>query len=63
MIFVEPRRNRVNVMRTQNSEERFKAYAGKIIKEIHIEVLPPYGTSVYDTTYLEMDLGGLKMRE
>lgn len=41
MIFVEPRRNRVNVMRTQNSEERFKAYAGKIIKEIHIEVLPP----------------------
>lgn len=60
MIFVEPRRNRVNVMRTQNSEERFKAYAGKIIKEIHIEVLPPYGTSVYDTTYLEMDLGWLK---
>ena len=60
LIFVNPKRNRVNVMRTQNSEARFEAYAGKIIQKINIKVLPPYGTSVYDTTYAEMDLGWLK---
>lgn len=60
MIFVNPRPNRVNVMRTQNSEDRFTEYAGKKIKEVNIKVLPPYGTSVYDTTYSEQDLGWLK---
>ena len=52
LIFVNPKRNRVNVMRTQNSEARFEAYAGKIIQKINIKVLPPYGTSVYDTCLL-----------
>lgn len=60
MIFVNPRPGRVNVMRTQNSEERFMEYAGKRIKSIDIKVLPPYGTSVYDTSYSELDLGWLK---
>lgn len=60
LIFVNPKRNRVNVMRTQNSEDRFRQYAGKIIHKINIKILPPYGTSVYDTTYTEQDLGWLR---
>ena len=60
MVFVNPHRGCLNVMRTQNSEERFKAYSGKVIHDISIVVLPPYGTSVYDTTYFEEDMGWLK---
>lgn len=60
MVFVNPRRGYLNVMRTQNSEERFKAYSGKVIHDISIVVLPPYGTSVYDTAYFEEDMGWLK---
>lgn len=60
LIFVNPFPGHVNVMRTQNSEERFMEYAGKKIKDISIKVLPPYGTSVYDTTYYEEDLGWLR---
>ncbi len=61
LIFVNPRRNRVNVMRTQNSEDRFKEFYGEKIRSIHIKVLPPYGTSVYDMTYSEQDLGWLRV--
>lgn len=60
MVFVNPRSGYLNVMRTQNSEERFRRYAGKTIERITIKVLPPYGTSVYDTTYIEEDMGWLK---
>ncbi len=60
LIFVNPRPNRLNVMRTQNSEDRFRGYRGKIIAQIHVKILPPYGTSVYDTTYSEQDLGWWK---
>lgn len=61
MIFVDPKPRRLNVMRTQNSEARFRPYAGKTIKNIYIKVLPPYGTSVYDTTYNEDDMQRLKV--
>lgn len=61
LVFVDPRPGRVNVMRTENSEERFKKFSGKIIKNIYIKVLPPYGTSVYDTTYNEESLGWLRL--
>lgn len=60
LVFVNPVPDRINVMRTQNSEERFAEYAGKTIKNISIKVLPPYGTSVYDTTYYEESLGWLQ---
>ena len=60
MVFVNPRPGYLNVMRTQNSEERFRAYRGKTIHAIDIKVLPPYGTSVYDTTYFEEDMSWLK---
>lgn len=60
MVFVNPRRGAVNVMRTQNSEERFRKFAGKKIHQVNIKVLPPYGMSVYDTTYFEEDMGWLK---
>ena len=61
MVFVSPKRGRLNVMRTQNSEERFKAFRGKEIREISVKVLPPYGTSVYDTSYYEEDISWLKL--
>lgn len=61
LIFINPKHNRVNVMRTQNSEERFKDFSGEKIRSIYIKVLPPYGTSVYDTTYSEQDLGWLRV--
>ncbi len=60
LIFVNPKYNRINVMRTENSEERFQEYAGKTIRDIRIKILPPYGTSVYDTTATEQDLGWLR---
>lgn len=60
LIFVNPKRNRVNVMRTQNSEDRFRDFAGERIHSIDFKVLPPYGTSVYDTAYSEQDLGWLR---
>lgn len=60
LVFVNPRPGRINVMRTQNSEERFRKYAGKVIHDVSIRVLPPYGMSVYDTTYFEEDMGWLK---
>lgn len=60
LIFVNPKPNRVNVMRAQNSEDRFRPFAGKRIRQIQVKVLPPYGTSVYDTTYSEQDLGWLR---
>lgn len=60
LVFVNPRSGKINVMRTQNSEERFKRYEGKRIRQLNVKVLPPYGMSVYDTTYVESDLGWLK---
>ena len=61
MVFVSPKRGQVNVMRTQNSEERFKAFRGKEIREVSVKVLPPYGSSIYDTTYYEEDISWVKM--
>lgn len=60
MVFVNPKPGYISVMRTQNSEERFRPYRGKIINNVNIKVLPPYGTSVYDTTYFEEDMSWLK---
>lgn len=61
MVFVSPKRGRVNVMRTQNSEERFRGFKGKEIRDVAIKVLPPYGSSVYDTTYYEDEISWLKV--
>lgn len=60
LVFVNPRPGHLNVMRTQNSEERFRDYRGKIINSITVRILPPYGTSVYDTTYYEEEMSWLK---
>lgn len=60
MVFVNPKRGYLNVMRTQNSEERFREYTGKIINSLSVKILPPYGSSVYDTTYIEEDMDWLK---
>ena len=60
LIFVNPKSNQVNVMRTENSELRFRPYAGKQIGKIVLKILPPYGYSVYDTLYSEDELGWVK---
>lgn len=60
MVFVNPRRGYLNVMRTQNSEERFRDFKDKMINSVTIKILPPYGSSVYDTTYMEEDMDWLK---
>lgn len=62
LFFVNPKKNRVNVMRTQNSEERFRVYAGKVIEDIRIVVLPPFGVSVYDTSFVEVDAGWIQRK-
>ncbi|MGL5682326.1 MAG: hypothetical protein ACRDDZ_04620 [Marinifilaceae bacterium] len=56
LVFVDPRPRRVNVMRVENTEQRFLPYEGKIIDSIDVVVLPPYGRSVYDLTYQDSTL-------
>ena len=60
MFFVNPHKGSLNVIRTQNSEERFRQFQGKKIRHISVKILPPFGTSVYDTNYVEEDIGWLK---
>ena len=49
MIFVNPRKYNIDIVETENSEDRYKPYRGKMIREIRVKVLPPFGTSVNDT--------------
>ncbi len=60
LFFIHPPSGKLKVVHTQNSEERFRAFEGKRIGEIRIIVLPPYGTSVYDTTALRNDINWWK---
>lgn len=60
LIFVDPKPNRIPIMRIENSEERFEEHAGKTIGTIDVKVLPPYGRSVYDTSYVDANLAWLK---
>lgn len=60
MFFVNALSGNINVLNTQNSEDRFKNYRGKTIRNVSIKVLPPYGTSVYDTVYNEGDVSWWK---
>lgn len=60
MFFVNPASGSINVLSTQNSEERFENYRGKTIGKISIKVLPPYGATVYDTAYVESDISWWK---
>ena len=56
MIFVNPRKINIDIVQTENSEDRYKPYRGKTIRDIHVKVLPPFGTSVNDTTPLQDSL-------
>lgn len=60
MFFVNPASGNINVLNTQNSEDRFKDFRGKTIRLISIVVLPPYGTNVYDSVYNEGDVSWWK---
>ncbi len=56
MIFVNPRKINIDIVQTENSEDRYKPYRGKTIRDIYVKVLPPFGTSVNDTTPLQDSL-------
>ena len=56
MVFVNPRKINIDVLKTQNSEERYRAYQGKIIRRIDVKVLPPFGSSVKDTVLIRDSL-------
>ena len=60
MFFVNAASGNINVLHTQNSEDRFKDFRGKTIRLISIKVLPPYGTNVYDSVYNEGDISWWK---
>ena len=60
MFFVNAASGNIDVLNTQNSEDRFKDFKGKTIRIISIKVLPPYGTSVYDSVYNEGDVSWWK---
>ena len=56
MIFVNPRKINIDIVETENSEDRYKPYRGKTIRDIYVKILPPFGTSVNDTTPLQDSL-------
>lgn len=56
MVFVNPRKINIDIVETENSEDRYKPYRGKIIRDIHVKILPPFGSSVNDTTLLQDSL-------
>lgn len=55
MIFINPRKYNIDIVETENSEDRYQPYRGKIIRDIHVKVLPPFGTSVNNTASLQQD--------
>ncbi|MDR0981898.1 MAG: hypothetical protein LBM07_01465 [Culturomica sp.] len=60
LIFTNPSSKRIGVMSTQNSEDRFIPYKGKQIRNIEVEILPPYGSSFNDSTDKKEDLPPLE---
>lgn len=60
MIFVNPQKINIEVLESQNSEDRYRKYKGKIIHDIHVKILPPFGTSVHDTIYRKESLDWLR---
>ena len=49
MVFVNPRKVNIDVVKAENSEERYRPYEGRVIRDIHVKVLPPFGVSIRDT--------------
>jgi hypothetical protein len=41
----------IEVIEAENSEARYKPREGRVIREVRVMVLPPFGTSVRDTSY------------
>ena len=51
-----PRRLSIDVLEAQNSEERYRPYRGRRIREVRVYVLPPFGTSVRDSVFIQDSL-------
>ncbi|MDR1414838.1 MAG: hypothetical protein LBI96_03420 [Odoribacteraceae bacterium] len=51
MVFVRANNGDIEILEAENSEKRFKPYEGRQIREIRVRVLPPFGTSIRDTSY------------
>ena len=47
MIFVHPPHGNIEVIEAENSEARYRPYQGREIREVHVRVLPPFGTSIH----------------
>ena len=56
MVFVNPNKINIDIVETQNSEDRYQAYRGKRIRNIHVWVLPPFGSSIQDTVLIRDSL-------
>lgn len=50
-VFVRMKRANIDIVEAENSENRFKPYQGKIIRDIRIKVFPPFGSSIKDTIF------------
>lgn len=44
-------RGKIEVIEAENSETRYKPYRGRTVRDVRVKVLPPFGTSVRDTSY------------
>lgn len=56
MIFIYRHKTNIDIIEAENSENRFKAYQGRKIRDIQVTILPPFGTSIRDTCYLQDSL-------
>ena len=56
MFFINPAEGNLEVINTQNSEERFEPYRDKTIRNISVKILSPYSGSVYDTVAVQGDI-------
>ena len=56
MFFINPSSGDIDVIETQNSENRFIAFKGKKIRNISVTILPPFGVTIADTSYKQSDI-------
>lgn len=56
LIFVTSKKINIDIVKSQNSEDRYKAYAGKKIRNIKVKILPPFGSSVKDSVLIRDSL-------
>ncbi|MDR1273026.1 MAG: hypothetical protein LBK12_00605, partial [Odoribacteraceae bacterium] len=51
LVFVRARDGNIEVLEAENSETRYQPHEGRRVREVRVRVLPPFGTSIRDTSY------------